>query len=165
MQFSNKFVPCLWFDTQAEEAARHYVGIFPGSKVGKIARYGKAGFETHQKPEGSVMTVQFWLAGQEFTALNGGPHFKFNEAVSFQIMVENQKELDHYWEKLTEGGDPKSHVCGWLKDKYGLSWQVVPRVMVDWFGTPSEGSERAMTALLMMGKLDIAELEQAYQGA
>lgn len=164
MQFSNKFVPCLWFDTQAEEAARYYVDIFPGSKIGKIARYGKAGFEAHQKPEGSVMTVQFWLAGQEFTALNGGPHFKFNEAVSFQVMVEDQKELDYCWEKLSEGGDPKSQVCGWLKDKFGLSWQVVPRAMVDWFGTPNENSERAMTALMKMRKLDIAELEKAYQG-
>ena len=111
-----------------------------------------------------MLTVQFELAGQSFTALNGGPLFKFNEAVSLQVYVEDQKELDHYWAKLTAGGDPKAQVCGWLKDKYGLSWQVVPAKMVDWFGEPNEKSERAMKALLGMGKLDIAALERAYQG-
>lgn len=164
MEFASKFVPCLWYDTQAEEAARYYVDIFPDSKIGKIARYGKAGFEAHQKPEGTVMTVQFWLSGQEFTALNGGPIFKFNEAVSFQVMVEDQKELDYYWDKLTAGGDPKAQVCGWLKDKFGLSWQVAPRHMVEWFGDPNEKSERAMAAMMKMGKLDIATLEKAYHG-
>ena len=164
MQISTKIVPCLWFASEAEEAARYYVGIFPNSKIGKIARYGKEGFETHQQPEGTVLTVQFELAGQSFTALNGGPVFKFNEAVSLQIYVEDQKELDHYWNKLTAGGDPKSQVCGWLKDKYGLSWQVVPRKMVDWFGEPNAKSERVMKALMQMGKLDIATLEKAYNG-
>ena len=164
MQISTKIVPCLWFASEAEEAARYYVGIFPNSKIGKIARYGKEGFETHQQPEGTVLTVQFELAGQSFTALNGGPVFKFNEAVSLQIYVEDQKELDHYWNKLTAGGDPKSQVCGWLKDKYGLSWQVVPRKMVDWFGEPNAKSERVMKALMQMGKLDIAALEKAYNG-
>jgi predicted 3-demethylubiquinone-9 3-methyltransferase (glyoxalase superfamily) len=163
MQFS-KITPCLWFDTQAEEAANYYVSIFPDSRILKIARYGKAGFEAHQKPEGTVMTVQFELAGQTFTALNGGPIFKFNEAVSLQVYVEDQKELDYYWAKLGAGGDPKSHVCGWLKDRYGLSWQVAPGRMVEWFGDPDEKSERAMAAMMKMGKLDIAALEKAYHG-
>jgi predicted 3-demethylubiquinone-9 3-methyltransferase (glyoxalase superfamily) len=164
MQFSQKIAPCLWFASEAEEAARYYTGIFPGSKILKIARYGKVGFETHGQKEGTVLTVQFALAGQEFTALNGGPIFKFNEAVSLQIYVEDQKELDHYWHELTAGGDPKAQVCGWLKDRFGLSWQVVPRRMVEWFGEPNEKSERAMAALMKMGKLDIAALERAYHG-
>jgi predicted 3-demethylubiquinone-9 3-methyltransferase (glyoxalase superfamily) len=164
MQISSKIAPCLWFDTQAEEAARFYVGIFPDSTIVKIARYGKAGFEQHQKPEGSVMTVQFQLAGQEFTALNGGPHFKFNEAVSLQVYVDDQRELDRYWNALSAGGDPKAQVCGWLKDKFGLSWQVVPGKMVEWFGEPDARSERAMAAMMNMSKLDIATLEKAYYG-
>jgi predicted 3-demethylubiquinone-9 3-methyltransferase (glyoxalase superfamily) len=164
MQFSQKIVPCLWFASEAEEAAHYYTAIFPDSKMGTIARYGKAGFETHRQPEGTVLTVQFELAGHPFTALNGGPIFKFNEAVSLQIYVEDQKELDYFWTKLTAGGDPKAQVCGWLKDKYGLSWQVVPRKMIDWFGQPNSKSERVMTALLEMGKLDIAALEKAYNG-
>ncbi len=164
MNFSSKIAPCLWFASEAEEAARFYTGIFPDSRIGKIARYGKVGFETHRQKEGTVLTVQFELAGQEFTALNGGPLFKFNEAVSLQIYVDDQKELDYYWDRLTQGGDPSSHVCGWLKDKYGLSWQVVPREMVEWFGDPNEKSERAMAALLQMGKLDIAALRRAYAG-
>lgn len=164
MEFNQKIAPCLWFASEAEEAARFYTGIFPDSRIGKIARYGKAGFEHHGQKEGTVLTVQFELAGQAFTALNGGPIFKFNEAVSLQIYVEDQKELDHYWDALTAGGDPKAQVCGWLKDRYGLSWQVVPRRMVDWFGDPNEKSERAMLALLGMSKLDIAALERAYRG-
>jgi predicted 3-demethylubiquinone-9 3-methyltransferase (glyoxalase superfamily) len=164
MQFSQKIAPCLWYSHEAEEAARYYTGIFPDSKILKIARYGKAGFEQHQQKPGTVLTVQFELAGQQFTALNGGPIFKFNEAVSLQVYVEDQKELDHYWNKLTAGGDPKAQVCGWLKDKYGLSWQVAPRRMLEWFGDPDERSERAMTALMSMGKLDIAALEKAYYG-
>jgi predicted 3-demethylubiquinone-9 3-methyltransferase (glyoxalase superfamily) len=164
MQFSQKIAPCLWFAGEAEEAARYYTGIFPDSKIGKIARYGKAGFEQHQQKEGTVLTVQFELAGQPFTALNGGPIFKFNEAVSLQIYVDDQKELDYFWNKLTAGGDPAAQVCGWLKDKYGLSWQVVPKKIVEWFGDPNERSERAMSALMKMGKLDIATLEKAYRG-
>lgn len=159
-----RIAPCLWFAGEAEEAARYYVGIFPNSKIGTIARYGKAGFETHGQKEGSVLTVQFTLDGQKFTALNGGPLFKFNEAISLQVYVEDQKELDYYWDKLTAGGDPKSHVCGWLKDRYGLSWQVVPRKMEDWFAESNEKSERLMTELMKMGKLDIAALEKAYRG-
>jgi len=164
MQISSKIAPCLWFAAEAEEAARHYVSIFPNSKIGTIARYGKAGFETHRQKAGTVLTVQFDLAGQRFTALNGGPLFKFTEAISFQVYVDDQEELDFYWDKLTAGGDPKSHVCGWLKDKFGLSWQVVPRKMDEWMGQNNERSERVMTALLEMGKLDIAELEKAYNG-
>src|SRR5688572_27007323 len=160
MQLS-KIAPCLWFDTQAEDAANFYVAIFPDARINRIARYGKAGFEQHQKPEGSVMTVEFELAGQTFTALNGGPIFKFSEAISLQIYVEDQAELDHYWNRLGAGGDPKAQVCGWLKDKYGLSWQVAPRKMVEWFGEPNEKSERAMAAMLQMSKLDIAVLEKA----
>jgi predicted 3-demethylubiquinone-9 3-methyltransferase (glyoxalase superfamily) len=164
MQIASKIAPCLWFDTQAEEAAKYYVGIFPDSKINKISRYGKAGFEQHRKPAGTVMTVEFELAGQTFTALNGGPLFKFSEAISLQIYVADQKELDYFWDKLTVGGDPSSQVCGWLKDKYGLSWQVAPAKMVDWFGDPTEKSERAMAAMMSMKKLDIAALERAYEG-
>ena len=160
----SKIAPCLWFDTEAEEAAKFYVSVFPDSKIIKIARYGKAGFEQHQKPEGSVMTVQFELAGQSFTALNGGSNFKFNEAVSLQIYVKDQQELDYYWDKLGAGGNPKAQVCGWLKDRFGLSWQVAPANMVEWFGDPDERSERAMAAMMSMKKLDIATLERAYHG-
>ena len=164
MQFSQKIAPCLWFDDQGEDAARFYVGIFRNSKIVDVARYGKAGQEQHQRPVGSVMTVAFELEGLPFTALNGGPIFKFSEAISFQIYVEDQKELDYYWDKLTPGGDPKSQVCGWLKDKFGVSWQVVPRKMVEWFTNVDERSQRAMTAMMKMGKLDIAALERAYHG-
>lgn len=164
MNFSSKIAPCLWFAGEAEEAARFYTSIFPDSRIGKVARYGKVGVEIHGQKEGTVLTVQFELAGQEFTALNGGPLFKFNEAVSLQIYVEDQKELDHYWDRLAEGGDPKAQVCGWLKDRYGLSWQVVPRETVEWFGDPNEKSERVMAALLKMRKLDVAELRRAYAG-
>jgi len=164
MEFSQKIAPCLWFDSQAEEAAKFYVGIFKNSKIVEIARYGKAGQETHKKPLGSVMTVAFQLEGLPFTALNGGPLFKFSEAISLQIFVDDQKELDYYWDRLTPGGDPRSHVCGWLKDKYGLSWQVVPKKMIEWFIKPDERSQRAFDLMMTMQKLDIAALERAYQG-
>ncbi len=164
MQIKDKIAPCLWFDTQAEEAANYYVSIFKNSRIVKVARYGKAGQEHHQKPVGSVMTVQFEIEGQTFTALNGGSNFKFNEAVSLQVYVDDQKELDYYWDKLTAGGDPSAQVCGWLKDQYGLSWQVAPGKMVEWFGEPNEKSERAMAAMMSMKKLDIAALEKAYHG-
>ena len=163
MHLSN-IAPCLWFDSQAEEAANFYISIFPNSKINRISRYGKAGFEQHRKPEGSVMTVEFELNGQTFTALNGGPIFKFSEAISLQVYVDDQRELDRYWNALSAGGDPKAQVCGWLKDRYGLSWQVAPRKMVEWFGVPDEKSERAMAAMMKMGKLDIATLERAYEG-
>jgi predicted 3-demethylubiquinone-9 3-methyltransferase (glyoxalase superfamily) len=163
MASTRRIRPCLWFDDQAEEAARFYTGIFKNSKIGKISRYGEAGREVHGRPAGSVMTVEFELDGQPFTALNGGPLFKFNEEISFQIDCRDQKEVDYYWEKLTQGGDPSAQQCGWLKDKYGVSWQVVPAVLVDLVSDPrSEKSQRAMTAMLRMKKLDIGELERAY---
>ncbi|HYE36777.1 VOC family protein [Methylocaldum sp.] len=156
--------PCLWFDDQAEEAAEFYTGIFPNSTIVKISRYGEAGHEIHGKPAGTVMTVAFELDGQAFTALNGGPVFKFNEAVSFQVNCETQEEVDYYWEKLSEGGDEKARQCGWLKDKYGVSWQVVPDVLIKMLNDPdSEKSQRAMAAMLQMKKIDIERLRQAYE--
>ena len=160
-----RLTPCLWFDTQAEEAARFYTGIFKNSKIKQITRYSAAGFEVHQRPAGSVMTVAFELDGHSFTALNGGPHFKFNEAVSFEINCATQEEIDYYWDKLSAGGDPKAQQCGWLKDRYGLSWQVVPNDMEDMFkDDQSAGAQRAMEAMLRMKKLDIAALRRAYEG-
>ena len=157
--------PCLWFDSQAEEAARFYVGIFPNSKIGAVSRYGEAGKEVHHRPAGSVMTIAFELNGQPFTALNGGPIFKFTEAVSFQIMCDTQDEIDHFWTKLTEGGDPKAQQCGWLRDKFGLSWQVVPAILPKLMSDPDPAkSGRAMKALLGMKKLKIDELQRAAQG-
>ena len=161
----NKIAPCLWFDTQAEEAARFYTSIFKNSKIGTILRYGKAGYEIHKRPEGSVMTVSFTLEGQEFTALNGGPIFTFNEAVSFEVRCKDQAEIDYFWDKLGQGGDPKAQVCGWLKDKFGLSWQIIPADWADQLAkaTPQE-AERLMTAMLQMKKFDIAALKRAQAG-
>jgi predicted 3-demethylubiquinone-9 3-methyltransferase (glyoxalase superfamily) len=165
MANTKPLVPCLWFDTQAEEAARFYTSIFKNSRIGTISRYTEAGREVHGRPAGSVMTVEFELNRQPFTALNGGPHFKFNEAISFQIMCKDQAEVDHYWNKLSEGGDPSAQQCGWLKDKYGLSWQVVPAVLLDMLtDSEREKSDRAMEAMLQMKKLDIAALERAFEG-
>jgi predicted 3-demethylubiquinone-9 3-methyltransferase (glyoxalase superfamily) len=155
----------LWFDSQGEEAAKFYTPIFKNSKIVKIARYGEAGHEVHGRPAGTVMAVAFELDGQAFTALNGGPLFKFNEAVSFQVNCETQEEVDYYWEKLSEGGDKKAQQCGWLKDKYGASWQVVPRVLIEMMSDPDvEKSGRAMKAMLQMKKIDIGELKRAYAG-
>lgn len=160
-----RIVPCLWFADEAEEAARFYTSVFTNSRILAITRFGKAGFEIHQRPAGSVMTVEFELDGSRFTALNGGPHFTFNEAVSLQVMCETQDEIDYYWEKLSEGGDPKAQECGWLKDRYGLSWQVVPTRMEEMFrDSTSPATERAMTAMLQMKKIIIADLERAYAG-
>jgi len=157
--------PCLWFDTQAEEAAKFYTGIFKNSRVASVSRYGEAGREIHGKPPGTVMVVAFELDGQTFTALNGGPMFKFNEAISFQVYCDSQEEVDYYWEKLSAGGDKNAQQCGWLKDKYGASWQVVPRVLVEMMSDPDPAkSGRAMTAMLPMKKLDIAALKRAYAG-
>lgn len=165
MTAEQPITPCLWFDNQAEEAARFYTGIFKNSKIGTISRYGEAGREVHGRPPGTVMTVEFELNGQPFTALNGGPVFTFNEAISFQIMCRTQEEVDHYWNKLSEGGDEKAQQCGWLKDKYGMSWQVVPTVLVEMMTDPDpEKSGRAMQAMLQMKKLDIAELKRAFAG-
>ena len=154
----DRLVPCLWFDTRAEEAANYYCGIFKNAKITRVQKYTEAGREVHHKPAGSVMVVDFELDGQRFTALNGGPEFKFNEAVSFQVMCEDQKEIDYYWDKLGAGGDPKAQVCGWLKDRFGLSWQVVPRHMPD-LSTPK--GKKMMEAFLQMKKIDIAALERA----
>ena len=157
--------PCLWFDDQAEEAARFYTTIFKNAKIVNISRYPAVGQEIHGKSAGSVMTVEFELNGQSFTALNGGPHFKFNEAISFQIECETQEELDGCWQRLSEGGDPKAQQCGWLKDKFGLSWQVVPKILAGMMTDPNAaGAQRAFQAMLQMKKLDIAELQRAFAG-
>lgn len=157
--------PCLWFDDQAEQAAKFYTGIFRNSRIVRLSRYGEAGHEFHGKPPGSVMTVAFELDGQTFTALNGGPLFKFNEAISFQVNCDTQEEVDHYWDRLSEGGDEKAQQCGWLKDQYGVSWQVVPRILVEMLsGADPEKSQKAMLALLQMKKLNIDELKRAYAG-
>jgi predicted 3-demethylubiquinone-9 3-methyltransferase (glyoxalase superfamily) len=157
--------PCLWFDSEAEAAARFYTSIFKNSRTGTISRYSEAGREVHGGTPGKVMTVEFELNGQPFTALNGGPHFKFNEAISFQIMCRTQEEVDYYWNKLGEGGDPKAQQCGWLKDKFGLSWQVVPTALLDLLTDPDrEKADRAMEAMLQMKKLDIADLRRAFEG-
>ena len=160
-----KIVPCLWFDNQAEQAANFYTAIFKNSKIGQITYYGEAGQEQHGQKPGTVLTVAFELDGQSFTALNGGPIFKFTEALSLQVMCDDQKELDYYWDKLSAGGDANAQQCGWVKDKYGLSWQIIPKVLLELVGDPkSEKSQRAMTAMLGMKKLDIAALERAYEG-
>jgi predicted 3-demethylubiquinone-9 3-methyltransferase (glyoxalase superfamily) len=165
MSSAQRITPCLWFEDQAEEAASFYTGIFKDSRIGRSSRYGEAGREVHGRPPGTVMTVAFELDGQAFTALNGGPVFKFNEAISFQVSCQDQKEVDYYWEKLSEGGDEKAQQCGWLKDKYGVSWQVVPTVVMALISDPaSEKSQRAMAAMLQMKKIDIARLERAYAG-
>jgi len=165
MASTKPITPCLWFDNQSEEAARFYTGIFKNSKIGTISRYDEAGHEVHGRPAGSVMTVEFELNGQPFTALDGGPHFKFNEAVSFQIMCDAQDEVDHYWNKLSQGGDPKAQQCGWLKDKFGLSWQVIPTEMIQMLSDrDKEKRSRAMEAMLQMKKLDLNELRRAYEG-
>jgi predicted 3-demethylubiquinone-9 3-methyltransferase (glyoxalase superfamily) len=162
---AQKITPCLWFDEQAEEAAKFYASIFKNSRIVATTRYGEAGREIHGKKPGTVMTVAFELDGQPFTALNGGPIFKFNEAISFQVDCATQEELDHYWERLSEGGDKNAQQCGWLKDRYGVSWQVVPRVLQEMLQDPNpEKSQRVMKALLQMKKLDIAELKRAYAG-
>jgi predicted 3-demethylubiquinone-9 3-methyltransferase (glyoxalase superfamily) len=155
----------LWFDDQAEEAVAFYSATFGNSKIVDVARYGEAGHEIHGKPAGTVMTVAFELEGQSFTALNGGPMFKFNEAISFQVNCETQGEVDYYWEKLSEGGDARAQQCGWLRDKYGVSWQVVPRALVEMISDPdSEKSGRVMEAMLQMKKIDIDALKRAYAG-
>jgi predicted 3-demethylubiquinone-9 3-methyltransferase (glyoxalase superfamily) len=151
-----KITPWLWFDTEAEEAAQFYSSVFPNSKIGEITRYGDAG----PRPDGMVMTVSFELEGQELVALNGGPDFSFNEAVSFQVSCKDQGEVDRYWNALSEGGEEGP--CGWLKDKYGVSWQIVPTVLTELLADPDrEKSQRVMAAMLSMGKIEIDELERA----
>ena len=165
MATTQKITPNLWFDNQAEEAAKYYTTIFKNSSIGKISRYGKEGFEIHHQPAGTAMTVEFQIEGQKYLALNGGPIFKFNEAVSFIVNCDSQSEVDYYWEKLSAGGDPKSQQCGWLKDKYGLSWQVVPEALPRLINDPDPAkSGRVMNAMLKMKKIDINALERAYNG-
>jgi predicted 3-demethylubiquinone-9 3-methyltransferase (glyoxalase superfamily) len=155
-----KITPFLWFDSQAEEAAKFYVSIFKDSKIVGTTHYGEAG----PGPKGSVLTVKFQIAGQEFIALNGGPMFKFNESVSFVVNCETQEEIDYFWEKLTAGGGEESR-CGWLSDKFGLSWQVVPALLQEMMLDKDEAkSNRVMEAILKMDKLDLATLERAYEG-
>jgi predicted 3-demethylubiquinone-9 3-methyltransferase (glyoxalase superfamily) len=158
-----KISPFLWFDSQAEEAANFYVGIFKNSKIGKTTRYPKDAAEKIGRPAGSVMTVEFTLDGMEFVGLNGGPQFKFNESVSFAVTCESQDEIDYFWEKLTaDGGEPG--VCSWLKDKYGLSWQVQPRLLIQLLGDPDQAkAERVMNAMMEMDKIDISALRKAAQ--
>ena len=153
--------PCLWFDNQGEEAARFYTSIFKKSKMGTITRYGDAAAAAAGRPKGSVMTVTFQLDGQEFMALNGGPVFKFSEAISLMVNCETQEEIDYFWEKLSAGGEES--VCGWLKDKFGLSWQIVPAALGEMMKDQAK-SERVMEALLKMKKLDLKALKQAYEG-
>ena len=165
MAIKHRIRPCLWFDTQAEDAARFYTSVFKNSRIKNVLRYGTAGTEIHHKPAGSVMTVEFELDGTPLRALNGGPEFTFNEAVSLEVHCETQEEIDYYWEKLGVGGDPKAQVCGWLKDKFGMSWQIVPTRMDELFADEkSPGYQRAMEAMLKMKKLDIEELTRAYEG-
>ncbi|MBA2564337.1 MAG: VOC family protein [Gemmatimonadetes bacterium] len=160
-----RITPCLWFDDQAEQAAKFYTAIFRNSRVGSISRYGEAGHEIHGKAAGTVMTVEFELDGQTFTALNGGPTFQFNEAISFQISCETQEEVDHYWDELSAGGDVRAQQCGWLKDRYGVSWQVVPTILPAILADgDAEKSGRVMEALLQMKKLDIDALKRAFAG-
>lgn len=157
--------PCLWFAHEAEEAASFYTSIFDNSRIVRITHYGEAGHEIHGMPAGMVLTVVFELDGQSFTALNGGPLFRFNEAISLQVFCKDQAEVDHYWEKLSAGGDERAQQCGWLKDKFGLSWQIVPAEISEMLGGGNnEKSERVMTALLQMRKLDIAQLRKAHAG-
>ncbi len=158
--------PNLWFDQNAEEAADFYVSVFPDSSKGKVTRYGPEGFEIHHMPEGTAMTVEFNLAGNDFVGLNGGPVFKFSESVSFIIPCKTQQEIDYYWNALSEGGDPAAQQCGWLKDKFGLSWQVVPEVLEKLMSDPDkEKAGRTMNAMLGMKKLIVSDLEKAYEGS
>jgi predicted 3-demethylubiquinone-9 3-methyltransferase (glyoxalase superfamily) len=155
-----KITPCLWFDTQGEDAATFYTGIFENSKILQVSHYGSAG----PRPEGMVMTVRFSLDGQEFIALNGGPEFTFDEAISFQVNCETQDEVDHFWTALSEGGEEGP--CGWVKDKFGVSWQVVPTILDELVTDPdTEKAQRAMSAMLGMKKLDAAELQRAFDNA
>ncbi|SCX88041.1 VOC family protein [Nitrosospira sp. Nsp13] len=165
MPNTQKITPCLWFDSQAEEAVEFYISIFRNSRILNISHYGEAGREVHGKPAGSVMTIAFELDGQAFTALNGGPTFKFNEAISFQVDCETREEVDHYWEKLSAGGDEKAQQCGWLKDKYGASWQIIPSILPKMMSDADpEKSGRVMEAMLRMKKIDVAELARVYAG-
>ena len=159
-----KITPSLWFDHQAEEAAKFYTSIFKNSKAGRILRYGERAAEKTGRPIGSVLTIEFEIESQKFVALNGGPLFKFNESISFVVNCETQEEVDYFWEKLTADGGEES-ACGWLKDKFGVSWQIVPTVLIDMLhDKDSEKSERVTNAMLQMRKIDISKLKTAYEG-
>ena len=159
-----KITPFLWFDNNAEEAVNFYVSVFKDSKVGKVTRYDEASSKAAGRPEGSVMTIEFQLAGQNFTAINGGPHFKFTEAVSFVVDCESQQEVDYFWDKLTADGGQESQ-CSWLKDKFGLSWQITPRILIEMISDKDpQKAQRVMEAMLQMKKIDIATLKRAYDG-
>ena len=159
-----KISPCLWFDKEAEDAAKLYTSLFPDSRIKNVARYSRAGHEIHGKPAGSVMTVEFEIAGQTFIALNGGPQFKFNEAASFVVSCDTQAEIDHFWNGLTQNGGQES-VCGWLKDRFGLSWQIVPSALPQMLsGADAAATERVTNAFLKMKKFDLEALQRAYAG-
>src|SRR5262245_59284272 len=159
-----QITPFLWFDNQAEDAVKFYTSIFKNSKAGKILRYDEAAAKTAGRPMGSVLTIEFEIGRQKFTALNGGPEFKFSEAISFVVNCDTQKEVDYFWKKLAADGGEESH-CGWLKDKFGVSWQVVPAVLIEMLhDKDSEKSERVMKAMLQMRKIEIKKLEKAYAG-
>lgn len=159
-----KISPNLWFASNAEEAVKYYTSIFKNSAIGLISHYGKEGFDIHGMPEGTVLTIEFQLEGQHFVALNGGPMFQFNEAISLVVNCDTQEEIDYYWEKLTAGGDPKAQVCGWLKDKFGVSWQVAPNIVADIMAGKDQAKvDRAMAAIMKMKKLDIKTIMAAYE--
>jgi predicted 3-demethylubiquinone-9 3-methyltransferase (glyoxalase superfamily) len=161
--FKQTITPCLWFDTEAEEAAKFYVSVFENSRIRQVSRYGEAGRDLHGKAAGSVMVVEFEIAGQIFTALNGGPHFKFSEAISFQVMCDTQDEIDYFWSKLTQGG--RESQCGWLKDKYGLSWQIVPSVLPQMLAHSTGARlDRMMNTVMKMTKFDLETLKRAHAG-
>ena len=163
MAVLQRISPCLWFDTQAEDAARFYCDIFPNSSIVHISHYTDAGFEHHGRQAGEVLTVDFILDGQQYTALNGGPVFQFNPAISLQVFCESQEEVDHYWDKLGEGGDPRAQQCGWLADRFGVSWQVVPVALIDIMKHPDRARvDRAFNVMLGMKKLEIAPLLEAF---
>lgn len=165
MATMQKITSNLWFDNQAEDAAKFYTSIFRNSKISRIAYYPNVGQDIHKMPAGSVMTVEFYIEGQEFVALNGGPVFKFNESISFIVNCTTQQELDHYWDALKEGGDPASQQCGWLKDKFGVSWQIVPTQLNDLITSPDKAkAARTFEAMLHMKKLDMPKLQAAFDG-
>ena len=160
-----KITPFLWFGSQAEEAAKFYTSIFRNSKMGRVTRYPSEGQEVHGREPGSVMVAEFEIEGQTFMALNGGPLFKFNESISFVVNCQSQEEVDHYWNRLSEGADPKAQQCGWMKDRFGVSWQIVPTILTKMLGDKDrEKANRVMRAMLGMKKMNIAELEKAYGG-
>jgi len=160
-----KMMTCLWFDGNAQEAVNFYLTVFKDGKTGRKLYYGKEGREIHGMTEGTLLTIEFEILGNQFIALNGGPHFKFSEAVSFMINCDDQEEVDYYWDKLTEGGDPSAQQCGWCKDKFGVSWQITPTILDDMVADPDkEKAGRAMNVMMKMKKLDIAKLEEAFNG-